>query len=129
VAGQGSPAAMVQCSRRSEQDDGEGRSPRKKDGDAAHQWGSGANEVSDGATLRCFFKGSGAPASFSDGGGVLQHGGVEGDEGGRSIEEEEGRRVSSPEEDGTAGEAALQPNSCEGRGSRCSSTVWTGLQC
>jgi hypothetical protein len=65
----------------------------------------------------------GAPVSFGDGGGVLQHGGVEGGEGGQSIEEEEGRRVDSPEEDGTIGVAALWPNSDEGRGSRCSSTI------
>jgi hypothetical protein len=44
-------------------------------------------------------------------------------EGGRLIEEEEGRRVGSPEEGGMAGVAALQPNSDEGRGSRCSSTL------
>jgi hypothetical protein len=58
----------------------------------------------------------GAPVSFSDSGGVLQHGGVEGGEGGRLIEEEEGRRVGSPEDDGTVGVVALQPNSGEGRG-------------
>jgi hypothetical protein len=54
--------------------------------------------------------------SFDDDSEVLQHGGVKGGEGGRLIKEEEGRRVSSPEEGGTAGVAALQPNSDEGRG-------------
>jgi hypothetical protein len=68
--------------------------------------------VADGAAWRRFFEGSGT----GDGDGVLQHGGVEGGEGGRSIEEEEGRRVSSPEEDGTVGVVALRPNSGEGRG-------------
>jgi hypothetical protein len=81
--------------------------------------------VADGAALRCFFEGSGAPMSHDNSGGVLQHGRAEGGEGGRLIVEEEGRRVSSPEEGGTVGVAALQPNSCEGRGSRCSSTLWT----
>jgi hypothetical protein len=54
--------------------------------------------------------------SFGDGGGVLRHGGVEGGEGGRLIEEEEGRRVGSLEEGGTVGVEALQPNFSEGRG-------------
>jgi hypothetical protein len=54
----------------------------KKDGNAAHQWGSGTDEVADGATRWRFVEGVSAPASFSDGGVVLQHGGVEGGEGG-----------------------------------------------
>jgi hypothetical protein len=65
--------------------------------------------------------------SFGDGGGVVQHRGVEGGEGGQSIEEEDGRRLSSLEEHVTAGVAALRSNSDEGRGSRCSSTNWTGV--
>jgi hypothetical protein len=76
-----------------------------------------------------FFEGGGAPVSFDDGGRVLQHKGVEGGEGGQSIEEEEGCRVGSPEEDGTAEVAALQPNFGEGRGFRCSSTVWMESRC
>jgi hypothetical protein len=71
--------------------------------------------VADGAAWWHFFEGGGAQVSFGDSGGVLQHGGVEGGEGGRSIEEE-GRRVGSPEEDGTAGVVALWSNFGEGRG-------------
>jgi hypothetical protein len=71
--------------------------------------------VADGAAWWHFFEGGGAQVSFGDNGGVLQHGGVEGGEGGRSIEEE-GRRVGSPEEDGTAGVVALWSNFGEGRG-------------
>jgi hypothetical protein len=78
---------------------------------------------------RHFFEGGGAPVSFYNGGRVLQHRGVEGGEGGQSIEEEEGCRVGSPEEDGMAGVAALRPNSVEGRGSRCSNTIWTESRC
>jgi hypothetical protein len=89
-------------------EDGEGMSPGNKDGDAAYQWGLSIDEVADGAAQRCFF---------------------EGGEGGRSIEEEEGRRVGSSEEGGTTGVAALRPNSDEGRGSRCLSTMWTGSWC
>jgi hypothetical protein len=63
-----------------------------------------------------FFEGGNAPASFGDGDGVLQHGGVEGDEGGQLNEEEEGCRVGSPREGGVAGAAAIWPNSGEGRG-------------
>jgi hypothetical protein len=85
--------------------------------------------VADGATRRCFFEGGGSPASFDDGCGVLQHRAVEGGEGGWLNEEEEGRRVSLPEEGGVAGAAALRPNSGEGRGSRCSSTLSTGSWC
>jgi hypothetical protein len=33
--------------------------------------GSGADKVADGVAQRCFFEGSGSPASFGDGGGVL----------------------------------------------------------
>jgi hypothetical protein len=109
--------------------DDEGRSPGKKDGGTAHQWGLFTDEGSDGAAWRRFFEGDGTPVSFSDGGGVLQHGGVKGGEGGRSIEEEEGRRVGSPKEDGTIGAVLLRPNSGEGRGSKCSSTIWTWLRC
>jgi hypothetical protein len=72
--------------------------------------------VVDGAALWCFFEGSGAPMSHGDSGGVLQLGRAEGGEGGRLIEEEEGCRVSSPEEGGMVGVAALRPNSYEGRG-------------
>jgi hypothetical protein len=54
--------------------------------------------------------------SFGDGSGVLRHGGVEGGEGGRLIEEEEGRRVGSLEEGGTVRVEALQPNFSKGRG-------------
>jgi hypothetical protein len=61
---------------------------------------------------RCFFKGGDASVNFNDAGGVLQHKGVLGGEGGRSIEEEEGCRVGSPEEDGTVGVAH-----------QCSSTI------
>jgi hypothetical protein len=78
AAGQGSPAAPMQHGWRREHEDGEGKSPGKKDGNAAHQGGSGANKVADGAARRRFFEGSDAPVSFDDGGGVLQHGGVEG---------------------------------------------------
>jgi hypothetical protein len=49
--------------------------------------------VADGVARQCFFEGSGAQASFGDGGGVLQHGGVKGGEGGQLNEEEVGRRV------------------------------------
>jgi hypothetical protein len=38
--------------------------------------------VADGVVQRHFFEGGGAPTSFDDGGRVLQHGGVEGGEGG-----------------------------------------------
>jgi hypothetical protein len=76
----------VQRGRWQEHEDGDGRSLDKKDGSVAHR-GSGADEVADGA----------------------------GGEGGR-LNEEEGRRVSSPEEGGAAGVAALQPNSVRGRG-------------
>jgi hypothetical protein len=99
------------------------------DGGAAHQGGSGANEMADGVVRQRFFEGSSAPVSFDDGGGVLQHGGVEGGEGGRLNEEEEGRRVGSPEEGGAAGVAALRHNPGKGRGSRCSSTLWTRWWC
>jgi hypothetical protein len=78
---------------------------------------------------RCFFEGGSAPTWFGNGGEVLHHGGVEGGEGGQSIEEEEGHRVGSLEEDGMAGVVALQPNSNNGRGSECSSTIWTGSRC
>jgi hypothetical protein len=44
--------------------------------------GSGADEVVDGEARPRFFEGGGALVSFRDGGGVLQHGGVEGGEGG-----------------------------------------------
>jgi hypothetical protein len=44
--------------------------------------GLGTNEVADGVAQRCFFEGDDAPASFSDGGRVLQHVGVEGGDGG-----------------------------------------------
>jgi hypothetical protein len=37
--------------RRHEYEDSEGRSPDKKDADAAHQGGSGTDEVEDGATF------------------------------------------------------------------------------
>jgi hypothetical protein len=60
VVSQGSPMAPVQRGQRREYDDGEGRSPGKKDGGAAHQGWSGANEVADGVTRRCFFKAGGA---------------------------------------------------------------------
>jgi hypothetical protein len=44
VAGQGSSAAPVQRGRRCEHEDGEGRSPGKKDGGAAHQgWRDGVS--------------------------------------------------------------------------------------
>jgi hypothetical protein len=99
------------------------------DGGAAHQGGSGANEMADGVVRQRFFEGSSAPVSFDDGGGVLQHGGVEGGEGGRLNEEEEGRRVGSPEEGGAAGVAALRHNPGKGRGSPCSSTLWTRWWC
>jgi hypothetical protein len=82
VAGQGSSVAPMQRGRWHEHEDSEGRSPGKKDGDAAHQWGSGIDEVTDGAVRWRFFEGGGAPVSFNDGGGVLQHRGVEGGEGG-----------------------------------------------
>jgi hypothetical protein len=49
---------------------------------------------------RGFFEGDDAPVSFGNGGEVLQHGSVEGGEGCRLNEEEEGRRVGSPEEGG-----------------------------
>jgi hypothetical protein len=117
---QGSPTAPVQCSQRREHEDGEGKSLGKKDGSVAHQGGRALTSWWMG---RC----DGAPVSFGDGGGVLQHGGVEGGEGGRLNEEEEGRRVGLLEEGGAAG--ALQPNSSEGRGSRCSSTPWMGSWC
>jgi hypothetical protein len=55
--------------------------------------------------------------------------GVEGGEGGRLNEEEEGRTTGLPGEGGTAGAVALRPNSGEGRGSRCSITLWTGSRC
>jgi hypothetical protein len=126
---QGSPATLVQHGRLPVHKNGEGMSPGKKDGGTAHQWGSNADEVADGVARRCFIDGGSALASFGDDGRVLQHGGVEGGEGGRSIEEEEGHRVGSPEEDGTTGVVALRPNSGEGRGSRCSSTIWTGSWC
>jgi hypothetical protein len=71
AAGQGSLAAPVQHGRQREHENGERRSPGKKDGSAAHQWGSGADEVVDGATRCCFFEGGGAPACYKDGGGVL----------------------------------------------------------
>jgi hypothetical protein len=38
--------------------------------------------VKDGVARRCFFEGGGAPVSLGEGGEVLQHGGVEGGEGG-----------------------------------------------
>jgi hypothetical protein len=123
AAGQGSLAAPVQRSRRREHEDDEGRSSSKKDGGVAYQvgwaptrWRMGRH---DGVSSR----------ALDDGGEVLQHGGVEGGKGGRLNEEEEGRRVGSLEEGGTAGVAALRPNSGEGRGSRCLSTLWTGLWC
>jgi hypothetical protein len=50
AGGQGSPASPMQCGQRCEYDDGEGRSSGNKDGDTAHQGGSGADEVADGAT-------------------------------------------------------------------------------
>jgi hypothetical protein len=105
----------VQCGQWREHEDGEGRSSGKKDGGTAHQWGLSADEVADGAAWWHFFEGGDAQVSFGDSGGVLQHGGVEGGEGGRSIEEE-GCRVGSPEEDGTAGVVALRSNFSEGRG-------------
>jgi hypothetical protein len=52
--------APVQRGRRREYDDGEGRSPGKKDGGAAHQGWSCADEVADGVTRRCFFEAGGA---------------------------------------------------------------------
>jgi hypothetical protein len=65
---------------------------------------------------RRFFEGGDTSVRFSDGGGVLQHGGVEGGEGGQLKEEEEGCRVSSSEEGGAAGVVALRRNSDLGRG-------------
>jgi hypothetical protein len=50
AGGQGSPVASMQCGQRREYDDGEGRSSGNKDGDVAHQGGSGADEVANGAT-------------------------------------------------------------------------------
>jgi hypothetical protein len=129
VAVQGSPTAPVQRCQRREHEDGEGRSPGKKNGVHGSPKGSGADEVTDGAARWRFFEGGGTPVSFADGGRVLQNEGVEGGEGCQSIEEEEGRRVGSLEEDGTVGVAALRPNFGKGRGSRCSSTIWTGSQC
>jgi hypothetical protein len=49
----------MQRSRRHENEDGEGRSPDKKDGGAAHQGGLGTDEVADGAVRRRFFEGGG----------------------------------------------------------------------
>jgi hypothetical protein len=49
----------VQRGRRHEYEDGERRSSGKKDGGAAHQAGSGADEVVDGAARRHFFEGGG----------------------------------------------------------------------
>jgi hypothetical protein len=112
-----------------EHEDGEGMSLGKKDGGAAHQWGSGVDEVADGAARWRFFECGNARVSLGDNSGVLQHGGVEGGEGGRLIEEEEGRRVGSPEEGGTTGVVGLRPNSGEGRGSRCLSTHRMGSWC
>jgi hypothetical protein len=59
VGSQGSPAALMQRGRRCEYDDGEGRSPGKKDGGVTHQGGSSADEVADGAARWRFFKGGG----------------------------------------------------------------------
>jgi hypothetical protein len=64
--------------------------------------------VVDGAARRRFFKGGGALVSFGDGGAVLQHRGVEGGEGSRLNEEEEGHRVGLLEEGGAIGAAALR---------------------
>jgi hypothetical protein len=86
------------------------------DGSAAHQGGSGANEVADGVARQCFFEGGGTPVGFSKCGGVLQHGGVEGGEGGRLNEEEDGRMVGSQKEGGAAGVVALRHNPGEGKG-------------
>jgi hypothetical protein len=55
--------------------------------------------------------------------------GCRGGEGGQINKEEEESNVGLPREGGTAGAAALWPNSDEGRGSRCSSTLWTGSWC
>jgi hypothetical protein len=39
----------------------------------AHQGGLGTTEVADGVARARLFEGGGAPVSFGDGGGVLQH--------------------------------------------------------
>jgi hypothetical protein len=50
----------VQRGQRCEYEDGERRSPGKKDGSVAHQGGLGADEVANGAAERRFFEGSNA---------------------------------------------------------------------
>jgi hypothetical protein len=58
TSGQGSPVTPMQRGWRHEYEDGEGRSLSKKDGGAAHQGGSGADEVADGAARWRFSEGS-----------------------------------------------------------------------
>jgi hypothetical protein len=76
----------MQCSRRCEHEDDAGRLLGKKYGGGAHQWGSGADEVADGAT---FLRG-------------------------RRRSGELRRQWRGSEEDGMVGVVALQPNSSEG---------------
>jgi hypothetical protein len=65
AAGLGAPASPVQRGRQREHENGEGRMPGKKDGGTPHQWGSGADEVADGAARQRFFKGGGAPVTVA----------------------------------------------------------------